>query len=77
MMGGGVVPEWDVADRMRKALRHRGAGVQEIADYLGVSRNTVGGWINGRYNPSIATLRSWAQYCSVNYEWLKDGDHRR
>lgn len=37
----GPIPEWDLADRMRKSLRHSGVGVQEMADYLGVARNTV------------------------------------
>ena len=32
--------EWDVADRMRKSLRASGVGVQDMADYLGMSRNT-------------------------------------
>jgi len=32
--------EWDVADRMRKSLRVSGVGVQDMADYLGMSRNT-------------------------------------
>jgi transcriptional regulator with XRE-family HTH domain len=66
------VPEWDVADRMRKALRHADLGVQEIADYLGVSRNTASTWINGRIVPSTQTLRLWAMRCGVSYEWLND-----
>lgn len=69
-----AVPQWDRADRMRKALRHAGAGVQEIADYLGVSRNTVSTWINGRIDPSVQTLRLWALRCGVPYEWICHGD---
>lgn len=68
-----AVPEWDLADRMRKALRHAGVGVQEIADYLGVARATVSTWINGRIEPSTQTLRLWALRCGVPYEWLRDG----
>ncbi len=66
----GSVPEWDTADRMRKALRVADIGVQEIADYLGVSRNTVSTWINGRITPSTQTLRLWALRCGVDFEWL-------
>jgi transcriptional regulator with XRE-family HTH domain len=69
-----AVPEWDVADRMRKAMRSAGIGVQEIADYLGVARNTVSTWINGRIAPSRQTLRLWALRCGVSYDWLKDGE---
>lgn len=67
------IPQWDVADRMRKALRHSGVGVQEIAEYLDVSRNTVSTWINGRIEPSTQTLRLWALRCGVPYDWLRDG----
>lgn len=67
------VPQWDVADRMRKAMRESGVGVQEIADYLGVARSTVSTWINGRIEPSKQTLRLWALRCGVSYEWLETG----
>jgi transcriptional regulator with XRE-family HTH domain len=65
-----AVPSWDTADRMRKALRVAGVSVQEMADYLGVARNTVSTWINGRITPSTQTLRLWAARCDVPYEWL-------
>lgn len=66
-------PEWDRADRMRKALRHAGIEVQQMADYLGVSRSSVSNWINGRFPPSTQTLRLWALRCAVPYDWLTDG----
>ena len=68
-----TIPTWDLADRMRKSLRHANISVQEIADYLGVARNTVSTWINGRIEPSTQTLRLWAMRTGVDYEWLRDG----
>lgn len=68
-----TVPSWDVADRMRKSLRVSGMSVQEMADYLGVARNTVGTWINGRIQPGAQTLRLWAMRTGVPHEWLRDG----
>jgi len=65
-----AVPSWDLADRMRKSLRHADIGVQEMADYLGVARNTVSTWINGRIEPSTQTLRLWALRTGVDYPWL-------
>lgn len=65
--------EWDLADRMRKALRLAGIGVQEIADALEVTRNTAGNYINGRTTPPPSTVRMWALRCGVPYEWLRDG----
>ena len=69
------IPEWDTADRMRKALRDADLGVQEMADYLGVARNTVSTWINGRIPPSTQTLRLWAARTQVSYRWLCHGDN--
>ena len=67
------VPEFDLADRMRKALRTSGIGVQEMADYLEVGRNTVSTWINGRIVPSAQTVRLWALRTGVSYPWLREG----
>jgi transcriptional regulator with XRE-family HTH domain len=72
--GTPAVPEWDVADRLRKSLRVAGIGVAEMADYLGVSRTSVSNWINGRIAPSIQTLRLWALRCGVSYPWLLSGE---
>jgi transcriptional regulator with XRE-family HTH domain len=69
------VPEFDLADRMRKALRTSGVGVQEIADYLGVARNTVSTWINGRIEPNRQTIRLWAMRTGVSFEWLESGGY--
>lgn len=69
----GRVPNWDLPDRMRKGLRHSGVSVQAMAEYLEVSRNTVGNWINGHTSPPATALRLWALRCGVPYEWLKTG----
>lgn len=68
------VPQWDTADRMRKALRVAGIGPGEMAAYLDVGGNTVSTWINGRINPSKQTLRLWAMRCGVDFNWLCHGD---
>lgn len=68
------IPEWDTADRMRKALRSSGIGVEEMADYLDVTRRSVGNWINGHIQPSKQTLRLWAMRCGVDFNWLCHGD---
>ena len=74
MTAAAHVPQWDVADRMRKALRESEVGVQDMADYLGVGRGTVSTWINGRIEPSRQTLRLWALRCGVSYEWLTNDE---
>jgi transcriptional regulator with XRE-family HTH domain len=61
---------FDLADRMRKALRASDTSVQDMADFLGVTRGTVSTWINGHIHPSTQTLRLWAARTNVPYEWL-------
>jgi transcriptional regulator with XRE-family HTH domain len=65
--------EFDLADRMRRAMRVSGVGVQEMADYLGVARNTVSNWINGHIVPSRQTLRLWALRTGAPFEWIERG----
>lgn len=68
------LPRWDLADRMRKSLRHAEMSVQEMADYLDVDRSTVSTWINNRIYPPFATQRLWAMRTGVPFEWLHHGD---
>lgn len=65
--------EFDLADRMRKSLRYSGAGVQEMADYLGVARTSVSNWINGRVHPDRRTRIAWALRTGVSVQWLETG----
>lgn len=67
------VPEWDLADRMRKGLRQTGLGVSEIADEMGVKRGTVSTWINGKIVPPRPMLMLWAMRTGVPLEWLLTG----
>lgn len=67
------MPIWDVADRLRKALRHSGIGAGEMAEYLGVTIGTVSRWINGKNDPNTQTLRLWSQRTGVSYDWLVNG----
>lgn len=66
--------DWDLADRLRKSLRVADISVQEMADTLEVSRNTVGNWMSGRRNPSGPYLRVWALRTGVPFRWLRDGE---
>ena len=71
------VPAFDRADRLKKSLRCAGIESQEMADYLGVSRNSVSNWINGRFTPSLGYLRLWADRTGVDVAWLVTGDPDR
>lgn len=71
---GQAVPQWDIADRLRKSLRESDIGVQEMADHLGVSRNTVSSWINGRGPVNPECLPEWAALTGFPQAWLEHGD---
>jgi hypothetical protein len=75
-MSPGLVPEWDMADRMRKALRHGGLTVAAMAEYPGVSRQSVENWTGGRIEPGTQTLRLWALRTGLSYDWLAGDAHR-
>jgi transcriptional regulator with XRE-family HTH domain len=68
------VAEWDLADRMRKALRIAGLKPGDLAAHLGVESHTVSRWINGRNQPSRATVLQWALRTGVPAEWLLTGN---
>ena len=59
---------------MRIALRHADMGAGEMAEYLGVGRNTVSTWINGRITPGKQSLRLWSMRTGVPLEWLETGE---
>lgn len=66
--------EMDLADRMTKALRFSGLGVQEMAERLQVSRNAVSSWINGRHAPRPRDLKAFALATGYPVAWLETGE---
>lgn len=69
-----AIPVWTVGDRLGKALAHAGVGVQEMADYLGVSRNTISNYLHGRVRPDKRTLMLWAFRTGVDRVWIESGE---
>ncbi|MFI2216568.1 helix-turn-helix domain-containing protein [Rhodococcus sp. NPDC019627] len=67
------VPKFDQADRMRKALRDVGMTVTEMAEYLGITRETAGRYMNGSAKVPLQTLRLWSLRTGVPMEWITDG----
>lgn len=71
------MPEWDLADRLTKALREAKMSVNEMALHLGVHRNTVSAWVNGRTPISGPAIRAWAARTNVDYDWIVTGNPAR
>lgn len=59
---------------MALALEAQGIPIQEMADLLGVSRNTVGNYLSGRTTPRLAVLRVWAMRTGYGVDWFLTGD---
>jgi transcriptional regulator with XRE-family HTH domain len=68
-----IMPVWTLPDRMNKAMTTAGLSVTEMAELLGVHRNTIGGYIHGRIQPDEEMLKKWAVHTGVFYDWLVYG----
>lgn len=55
-------------NRIEEMRRQRGIKQEELADRLGVSRQTIGSLENGRYNPSIMLAFKLARFFEVSIE---------
>lgn len=65
--------EFGLGDRMAKALDVARVNGLEMAEYLSVSRQTIGNYTSGRTRPNRATLRMWALKTGVPLAWLETG----
>lgn len=73
---GGQQPqelEQTQADRIAKSLKYAGLSHNEMAEYLEVHRNTIGGYVTGRTKMLPIVMRLWAAKTGVPLEWLRDG----
>ena len=66
--------EFTFADRLGKSLVAAGMSSAQMSDHLGVSRNTISNWINGRTTPRRSDLIVWAMRTGVPIEWIETGE---
>lgn len=67
------IPEFDQADRMKKALRDARMSTTAMAEFLGITRETAGRYMSGAAKVPLQTLRLWSLRTGVPMEWLTDG----
>ena len=72
----GVVPAWELFDRLRKAREWRGLEQADLARDLGVSRNTISAAERGKTQPRRSLLMAWAMRTGVSLHWLLTGSAR-
>lgn len=69
-----VVPQLTLGWRLQLALHHADMKVQDMADYLGVTRSTLSRWMNDHGTPPRpAFTMQWALRCGVPHAWLRNG----
>jgi transcriptional regulator with XRE-family HTH domain len=67
----GAIPAW--ASRIAEARERKGFSQQKLADQIGASQATVGGWERGRHEPDIATFNRIGSHLDVTGAWLAYG----
>jgi len=72
-----LVPEWTLGDRLRKAREFAGLHATQLADEIGIGRNSVSNYENGHTKPRRPVLQAWAMRTGVDYEWLVTGQATR
>lgn len=68
-----LIPDWTLGDRLAKARETAGVTVQEMADHLAVSRNTVSNYEHGRTRVTRAVVFAYADLTGVSVQWLLTG----
>lgn len=59
--------------QLRKLLDRPGMTQQQLADHLGVSRQSIAQWKDGKTAPEIYYIKEIAEFFGVAYEYLFDG----
>lgn len=67
------VPQFTKGDRLAKALDFAGMSVADMADYLVLTRNTIGNYISMRTKIPGPALKLWAMRTGVPVEWIETG----
>lgn len=69
----GSCPTVEVYHRMRIARQHAGLEQGDLAERIGVSRNTISNAENNRVQPRRLLINAWALACGVPVSWILTG----
>ncbi len=73
--GDGEIPVLTLGWRMLMALRHAGVSMHDMAEELGVTRETCSRWSHDKgAPPRAAFVKMWALRTGVPYRWIAYGD---
>ena len=68
-----LIPEWTMADRLRKAREMIGMDQIEFAEHSGISRTSITNYEQGKRAPKGLYLRAWSEATGVDAVWLETG----
>ncbi len=71
---GGKVPNWTIADRVRKAREFSGLKQLDLAERVGMARTSLARIEQGKSEPRRTTLIAIAFATGVSLDWLENGE---
>ena len=71
----GSIPQIEVRHRLRIAREFAGLDQGQLADRIGVSRNTISNAECGAVNARKIVVNAWALACGVPASWITTGEH--
>ena len=71
---GGIVPEFSLGDRLRKAREIAGLEQIALAAEIEVHRQSIARYESGASIPRRPVMLSWAMMTGVSLDWLATGE---
>ena len=68
-----LTPTFTLGERLRKARTDARLDQVELAERLGIARNTLSNYETGRSVPTFDIAYHWARMTAVSLDWLADG----
>ena len=59
-----------IADRIKQLRKKKGVSQSQLAEAIGVKKNTVSNWERGKRKPDFAALQLLSEYFEVSFEYL-------
>lgn len=70
----GTIPQFERHDRLSKACKIAGVSSMEMAEYAGVTRETMSRYLSGKQTAPLAVVRVIALRTGVPFTWLQNGE---
>lgn len=66
-------PTFTLGDRLRKAREHAGLEQAQLAQLLGLSRQSVSNYERDLRTPNAAVILAWSIHTAAPCQWLETG----